>query len=161
MLQCNLILEGDRSFITTHREAYQAQPLDGAPLLMRKSSVNDARTLKEQTTKPLPHYQTNYQQNFLPPQGISMRRLQALPCPDNLAVNPALRTDFRTVQMETYPGWDIPLHSRIFPAQLREQQFKNEALTLNVSSRKASTLISPVSNGRSFENMWPALAQKH
>lgn len=31
------------------------------------------------------------------------------------------RADFKTVQMATYPGWDISLHSRPLPAQRKEQ----------------------------------------
>lgn len=31
------------------------------------------------------------------------------------------RGEFKTVQMETYPGWDITLHSHPLPAQLKEQ----------------------------------------
>ncbi|KAI4900505.1 hypothetical protein NFI96_020133, partial [Prochilodus magdalenae] len=90
MLQCNLILEGDRSFITTHREAFQFQPVDGAPLTMKRTaSMKEGRTTKAQT----PHYQTNYQKNFSPPHGTFTRRLHVLPCPDNLAVNPALRQE--------------------------------------------------------------------
>ncbi|XP_036444797.1 uncharacterized protein si:dkeyp-69c1.9 [Colossoma macropomum] len=143
ILQCNLILEGDRSFITTHREAFPSQPVDGAALTKRTASVKE-KTPKAQT----PHFQTNYQKNFSPPQGVFMRRLQVLPCPDNLAVNPALRAEFRTVQMETYPGWNISLHSRLFPAQSKEHASLKEEEVLRPSApttRKASSFISPVS----------------
>ncbi|XP_072518464.1 uncharacterized protein [Salminus brasiliensis] len=140
MLQCNITLEGDRTFITTHREAFQAQPQDGAPLMIKTALGKKERI-------PTPHFQTNYQKNFSPPQGIYMRRLQVLPCPDNLAVNPALRAEFRTVQMETYPGWSISLHSLPIAAQLKEQlTIKNEALRQSATTtRKASSFISPVS----------------
>lgn len=43
------------------------------------------------------------------------------------------RADFKTVQMETYPGWDISLHSRPPPAQLKEQ------ISLTEKTPKAST----------------------
>ncbi|KAL6469982.1 hypothetical protein MHYP_G00211010 [Metynnis hypsauchen] len=144
MLQCNLILEGDRSFITTHREAFPSQPVDGAPLTMKRTALVKEKTLKAQT----PHFQTNYQKNFCPPQGIFMRRFQVLPCPDNLAVNPALRAEFRTVQMETYPGWNISLHSRFFPTQFKEHASLKEGEVLRPSAattKKASSFISPVS----------------
>ncbi|KAG9265604.1 hypothetical protein AMEX_G20064 [Astyanax mexicanus] len=123
ILQCNLVLEGDRTFVTTHREAFQAQPQDdGAPLMVKTASGRAERT-------PTPHFQTNYQKNFPQPRGIYKRRLQVLPCPDNLAVNPALRqeAEFRTVQRETYPEWSISLDSLPVAAQLKEQlTLKNE-----------------------------------
>ncbi|XP_046724654.1 uncharacterized protein si:dkeyp-69c1.9 isoform X2 [Silurus meridionalis] len=113
--KCNLILEGDQSYITTNQEAFPPQALHGDPLLMvRKFPARRERT-------PTARYQTHYQQNFVLPQCIYGRRLQAIPHPDNLAINPALRADFKTVQMETYPGWDICLHSRPLPAHLKEQ----------------------------------------
>lgn len=36
------------------------------------------------------------------------------------------RADFKTVQMETYPGWDTCLHSRPLPAKLKEQLLLKE-----------------------------------
>ncbi|XP_047017954.2 uncharacterized protein si:dkeyp-69c1.9 [Ictalurus punctatus] len=115
ILKCNLILEGDQSYITTNQEAFRAQALYSDPLMMTGKSL--ARRERTPTT----HYQTHYQQSFVQPQCIYGRRLQALPRPDNLAINPALRADFKTVQMATYPGWDISLHSRPLPAQRKEQ----------------------------------------
>ncbi|KAM9451623.1 uncharacterized protein Hap1MRO34_021898 [Clarias gariepinus] len=117
MLKCSLVLEGDHSYITTNQEAYQAQALHGGPLMMmmmRKIPLRRERT-------PTAHYQTHYQQSFVRPQCIYGRRLQALPRPDNLAINPTLRGDFKTVQMETYPGWDISLHPRPPLVQVKAQ----------------------------------------
>ncbi|XP_066502018.1 uncharacterized protein si:dkeyp-69c1.9 [Hoplias malabaricus] len=142
MLPCNLILEGDRSFITTHREAFQSQPLDGAEL-KRTASLKEVRAAKAQT----PHFQTHYQKYFAPQQGIYTRRFQVLPCPDNLAVNPALRSEFRTVQMEAYPAWNITVHSRPIPHPFKQQlSLKEEVIGPSATTpRKASSFISPVS----------------
>ncbi|MCI4386607.1 hypothetical protein PGIGA_G00064400 [Pangasianodon gigas] len=140
MLKCSLILEGDQSYITTNQEAYRAQALHSDPLMMmRKSPVRRERT-------PTTHYQTHYQQSFVRPQCIHGKRLQALPRPDNLAVNPALRTDFKTVQMETYPGWDISLHSRPLPAQMKEHLSLTEKAPKPCTATKmASSSVSSVS----------------
>ncbi|XP_026989964.1 uncharacterized protein si:dkeyp-69c1.9 isoform X1 [Tachysurus fulvidraco] len=125
MLKCSLTLEGDQSYITTNQEAFPAQALHCDPLMMmRKSSVKRERT---------PHYQTHYQQSFVRPQYFYGRRLQALPRPDNLAINPGLRADFKTVQMQTYPGWDISLHSRPLPVIMKEQlSLKEQPLTAKI-----------------------------
>ncbi|XP_026989965.1 uncharacterized protein si:dkeyp-69c1.9 isoform X2 [Tachysurus fulvidraco] len=116
---------GDQSYITTNQEAFPAQALHCDPLMMmRKSSVKRERT---------PHYQTHYQQSFVRPQYFYGRRLQALPRPDNLAINPGLRADFKTVQMQTYPGWDISLHSRPLPVIMKEQlSLKEQPLTAKI-----------------------------
>ncbi|XP_058271477.1 uncharacterized protein si:dkeyp-69c1.9 [Hemibagrus wyckioides] len=141
MLKCSLTLEGDQSYVTTNQEAYPAQALYGDPLMMmmmmRKSLVRRERT-------PTSHYQTHYQQSFVRPQCIYGRRLQALPRPDNLAINPALRADFKTVQMETYPGWDTCLYSRPLPAKLKEQlSLKEQSPAAGMTSRAGSSV-----NGR-------------
>ncbi|TSQ12718.1 hypothetical protein Baya_10798 [Bagarius yarrelli] len=87
MLKCSLTLEGDQSYITTNQEAYRGPALHGETLTMRKGPVRRERT-------PTTHYQTHYQQSFARPQCIYGRRLQALPQPDNLAINPALRQEY-------------------------------------------------------------------
>ncbi|XP_051960474.1 uncharacterized protein si:dkeyp-69c1.9 isoform X3 [Xyrauchen texanus] len=106
-------LAGDQCFNTTHREDYPAYTLDGIPIVwQRKVPVRGERTAQEQRS-------SLYQQDFPAPKRIHVRRNQVIPHPDNLAINPSMRAEYRTVQRETYPGWDVSVHARPAPAQLK------------------------------------------
>ncbi|XP_070839206.1 uncharacterized protein [Chaetodon trifascialis] len=50
---------------------------------------------------------SQYQKDFPPPSSCHRRRTPALPQPDNIAINPAFRIEFNTVQREAYPCWPI------------------------------------------------------
>ncbi|XP_076607251.1 uncharacterized protein LOC143333166 [Chaetodon auriga] len=50
---------------------------------------------------------SQYQKDFPPPSSCRRRRTPALPQPDNIAINPAFRIEFSTVQREAYPRWPI------------------------------------------------------
>ncbi|XP_051960472.1 uncharacterized protein si:dkeyp-69c1.9 isoform X1 [Xyrauchen texanus] len=113
IIQCSLTLDGDQCFNTTHREDYPAYTLDGIPIVwQRKVPVRGERTAQEQRS-------SLYQQDFPAPKRIHVRRNQVIPHPDNLAINPSMRAEYRTVQRETYPGWDVSVHARPAPAQLK------------------------------------------
>ncbi|KAJ8342741.1 hypothetical protein SKAU_G00326690 [Synaphobranchus kaupii] len=116
VVQGNLILEGERNLATTHREEFKPYPLEGAPVTRRQWAP-----VKEEENKGVPMESvTRYSHDFSP-STLPKRRNPARPHPDNLMINPALRGEFRTVQMDTYPGWNTLEHRRAAPAKFREE----------------------------------------
>ncbi|KAK9955404.1 hypothetical protein ABG768_015286 [Culter alburnus] len=116
ILQCNLTLDGDRSFSTTNREDYPSYNLDGAPIAWQgKVPARDNRTGQALRC-------SLYQQDFPAPKRNYVRRNQVVPHPDNLAINTSMRADYRTVQQEAFPGWDVSVHARPAPARLKRTE---------------------------------------
>ncbi|XP_706387.4 uncharacterized protein si:dkeyp-69c1.9 [Danio rerio] len=112
--QCNLTLHGDRSFVTSNREDYPSYSPDGAPgVCYGKFPARENKTGKEQRC-------SLYQQDFPAPKRVYVRRNQVLPHPDNLAINTSLRAEYRTVQQEAFPGWDVCVHARPEPARIKD-----------------------------------------
>ncbi|XP_067280461.1 uncharacterized protein si:dkeyp-69c1.9 isoform X2 [Pseudorasbora parva] len=111
-LQCNLTLYGDRSFSTTNREDFPSYNLDGAPVAWQgKVPARDNKSGQAQRC-------SLYQQDFPAPKTI-YRRNQVVPRPDNLAINTSMRAEYRTVQQEAFPGWDVSMDARPAPARLK------------------------------------------
>ncbi|KAJ8405918.1 hypothetical protein AAFF_G00313550 [Aldrovandia affinis] len=119
VVQCNLTLEGERDLTTTHREEFKPYPLEGAPVARRRRAPvkEEEEVLKGAPMESVTRYGHDFPPRPYPPK----RRNPAQPHPDNLAINPTLRSEFRTVQMDTYPGWDTLEHQRPAPAKLREE----------------------------------------
>ncbi|XP_048839434.1 uncharacterized protein si:dkeyp-69c1.9 isoform X2 [Brienomyrus brachyistius] len=116
----SLKLEGERQFVTTHQEEYKPYPhVEPAAVRERR-----AATRAEPVPAPMEHltkYRCDFRQKDCKPQ----RRSPAMQHPDNLGINLALRSDFRTVQMDSYPGWDASEHLRPEPAKLKEELVVN------------------------------------
>ncbi|XP_056586172.1 uncharacterized protein si:dkeyp-69c1.9 [Triplophysa dalaica] len=113
ILQCSLTLDGDQSFITTNREDYPSYTPDGTPIAWQtKAPVRPEKTVQEQRY-------SLYQQDFSAPKRIYVRRNQVVPHPDNLAFNTSLRAEYRTVQREAFPGWDVSVHAPPAPVQIK------------------------------------------
>ncbi|XP_018081381.1 stabilizer of axonemal microtubules 1 isoform X1 [Xenopus laevis] len=111
--QCHLVTEGEHHMETTHQSTYHPLPLE-------KGTVKNHVTQKV-TKRPQMEVTTKYQSDFPTPHSLPQQTRAALPPPDNLGVNTHLRNDFKTVQRETFPGWDPLLHPRPEPAQLKEE----------------------------------------
>ncbi|XP_064208146.1 uncharacterized protein si:dkeyp-69c1.9 [Anguilla rostrata] len=119
VVQCNLMLEGERNLATTHRQEFKPYPLEGAPVARQQSALMKE---EEVSSKGVPMESvTRYSHDFPSRTCLPKRRNPVRPHPDNLMINPALRTEFRTVQMDTYPGWNTLEHRRPAPAKLREE----------------------------------------
>ncbi|XP_016365670.1 uncharacterized protein LOC107706468 [Sinocyclocheilus rhinocerous] len=113
ILQCNLTLDGDRSFSTTNREDYPYYKPDGALIVWHgRIPARENRTGQAQRC-------SLYQQDFPAPNRIYVRRNQVAPHPDNLAINTSMRAEYKTVQKEAFPGWDVSVHARPPPARLK------------------------------------------
>ncbi|TRY54236.1 hypothetical protein DNTS_035430 [Danionella cerebrum] len=110
-LRCNLTLEGERCFNTTNREDYPFYGPDGAVVWHGKVPVRESKTGELRCSL--------YQQDFSAPKRGRVRRNQVVPHLDNLAINNVLRADYRTVQQEAFPGWDVCVHTRPPPARLK------------------------------------------
>ncbi|KAA0720074.1 hypothetical protein E1301_Tti008299 [Triplophysa tibetana] len=106
-------LAGDQSFITTNREDYPSYTPDGTPIAWQtKAPLRPEKTVQEKRS-------SLYQQDFSAPKRIYVRRNQAVPHPDNLAFNTSLRAEYRTVQREAFPGWDVSVHAPPVPVQIK------------------------------------------
>ncbi|XP_042566793.1 uncharacterized protein si:dkeyp-69c1.9 isoform X6 [Cyprinus carpio] len=106
-------LAGDRSFNTTNREDYPYYKPDGTPIVWQgKAPARENRTGQAQRG-------SLYQQDFPAPKKIYIRRNQVVPHPDNLAINTSMRAEYKTVQKEAFPGWDVSVHARPTPARLK------------------------------------------
>ncbi|KAK2872689.1 hypothetical protein Q8A67_022586 [Cirrhinus molitorella] len=112
ILQCNLTLHGDRSFSTTNREDYPYYKPDGTPIVWHGNYPARKNTTGQAQRSSL------YQQDYPTPKRIYVRRNRVVPHPDNLAINTAMRAEYKTVQQEAFPGWDVSVHARPPPARL-------------------------------------------
>ncbi|XP_039549812.1 uncharacterized protein si:dkeyp-69c1.9 isoform X2 [Pimephales promelas] len=123
--QCNLTLDGDRSFSTTNREDYLSYNQDGAPIAWQgKVPARDDWAVQAQRC-------SLYQQDFPVPKRNYVRRNQVVPHPDNLAINTSMRAEYKTVQQEAFPGWDVSVHARPAPARIkRTDEGQRESLVL-------------------------------
>ncbi|KAL4658612.1 hypothetical protein GN956_G2174 [Arapaima gigas] len=115
--QCTLKLEGQRYFTTTHRDEYKPHPLEEAPPMRRLKPPSREAPAKRDPMELL----TKYSCDFTLKGHISHRRNLSIPPPDNLAVNQTLRNEFRTVQMDAFPGWDTTKHRRPDPVEVRQE----------------------------------------
>ncbi|XP_062342239.1 uncharacterized protein si:dkeyp-69c1.9 [Osmerus eperlanus] len=128
-LQSNLTLEGDRCFLTTQREAFHPHPLEGAPRAVRRRPRGRAETKGKRPGEDegkgseeegdergverggvggeREEMLSLYQQDFPPPSIPLRRRSLSMPPLDNIAINPILRAEFRTVQRDAYPMWSL------------------------------------------------------
>ncbi|XP_059398320.1 uncharacterized protein si:dkeyp-69c1.9 isoform X2 [Carassius carassius] len=114
ILQCSLTLDGDRSFSTTNREDYPYYKPDGTQIVWHgKVPARENRTGQAQRG-------SLYQQDFPAPKRIYVRRNQVVPHPDNLAINTSMRAEYKTVQQEAFPGWDVSVHTCTVPARLKK-----------------------------------------
>ncbi|XP_066563782.1 stabilizer of axonemal microtubules 1 isoform X2 [Amia ocellicauda] len=116
-ISCNLRVEGEQDLLTTHHEVYCVHPVEGAVPTRRQRPPEKEEAVRADPMESLTKYRSDYPAHYGPPR----RSLPARPPPDNLVINQALRRDFRTVQRDTYPGWDASKHRRPDPAQLREE----------------------------------------
>ncbi|XP_023656193.1 uncharacterized protein [Paramormyrops kingsleyae] len=118
----SLKLEGERQFVTTHQEEYKPHPHVEAAAARKQRAAPRA----EPTQAPIPmEHLTKYRCDFRQRDCKPQRRSPAMQHPDNLGINLALRSDFRTVQMDSYPGWDASEHLRPEPAKLKEELVVN------------------------------------
>ncbi|XP_043076700.1 uncharacterized protein si:dkeyp-69c1.9 [Puntigrus tetrazona] len=113
ILQCNLTLDGDRSFNTTNREDYPYYTPDGTPIVCHgRAQARESMAGQAQRC-------SLYQHDFPAPKRVYVRRNQVVPHPDNLAINTSMRAEYKTVQKEAFPDWNVSVHARPPPARLR------------------------------------------
>ncbi|XP_031427359.1 uncharacterized protein si:dkeyp-69c1.9 isoform X3 [Clupea harengus] len=102
MLPSSIQLEGEHSFMTTHREDFRVEDFQPYSPLRQKTPTWEKRNMTNERALV-----TLYQRNFPPPLRTHRKSTPAVPLPDNLGFNPSLRCEFLTVQKETYPCWAI------------------------------------------------------
>nr|XP_033775274.1 stabilizer of axonemal microtubules 1-like isoform X2 [Geotrypetes seraphini] len=114
-IQSNITIEGSHTMTTTHQSAYQPLPL--------QSQVLPKTHLSERVATKRPHMETvtKYQRDFPVYQSLPTRVRPIYPPLDNLAVNSSFNNDFKTVQRETYHGWDVSKHQRPALIRLKEE----------------------------------------
>lgn len=116
-VQCNLKIEGERDMKTTHQTVFQPLPLEKALAVPRPRLSEREAALRGAHMESVTKYRSDYPAHHSLPE----RRELARPPADNLAINHSLRGDFKTVQRETFPGWDTSKYKRPDPAHFKEE----------------------------------------
>ncbi|XP_030077583.1 stabilizer of axonemal microtubules 1-like [Microcaecilia unicolor] len=114
-IQSNITIEGDHTMTTTHQNTYQPPPF--------QSQALPKTHLPERVATKRPHMETvtKYQRDFPVYRSLTTRVHPVYPPLDNLAVNSSFSNDFKTVQRETYHGWDVSKHQRPALIRLKEE----------------------------------------
>ncbi|XP_058865736.1 uncharacterized protein LOC117397339 isoform X3 [Acipenser ruthenus] len=116
-VQCNLKIEGERDMKTTHQTVFQPLPLEKALAVPRPRLSEREAALRGAHMESVTKYRSDYPAHHSLPE----RRELVRPPADNLAINHSLRGDFKTVQRETFPGWDTSKYKRPDPAHFKEE----------------------------------------
>ncbi|CAI5795409.1 Hypothetical predicted protein [Podarcis lilfordi] len=98
------------------------------PLLFEKGAfLREKRAITKSSEPAAAEYVTKYQSDFPEQRAFPGQAAPALPPLDNLAINPAFRTNFQTVHRESYRSWNASAYSRAKLITLKKNRGAKEA----------------------------------